>query len=80
MNSRPMTPTRGSIQLSDHEVMNRAAPGGRLPIRGAKSTVDGDKAWTPIHDGSPAAAAAAQERHEARAKPELVAKRQAKGK
>lgn len=63
----------------DHELLKRAAPGGRMPIKGA-NTVTGDAKYTPIGDGSPAAFAAAQERHETRAKPDLVATRQREGK
>lgn len=66
--------------LTDHEIASTAAPGGKMPVRGAKSNPYGDPKYTPIHDGSPAAAAAAQERHEARAKPELAAKRERAGK
>ena len=77
---RNQTPSKSSIVLSDSEVAKRAAPGGRLPVATAKNNAYGDSACTPIHDASPAAAAAAQERHDARAKPELVAKRAAKGK
>ena len=69
-----------SAPLSAEEVAKRLAPGGRLPISGAKSTVAGDAKWTPIGDASPAAIAAAQERHNTRAKPDLVAKRQREGK
>ena len=66
--------------LHDHEIAARAAPGGRLPVKGAKSNASGDAGYTPIGDGSPAAIAAANERHDARARPDLVARRQAKGK
>jgi hypothetical protein len=66
--------------LTDHEVANTAAPGGRLPVKGAKNATGRGGDWTSISDGSPAAAAAAQERHEARAKPELAAKRERAGK
>jgi hypothetical protein len=66
--------------LPDEEFAKRAAPGGRLPLKGAKNTVAGDAKWTPIGDATPAAIAAAQERHVTRAKPDLVAKRQRKGK
>ncbi|HZZ22896.1 MAG TPA: hypothetical protein VFE60_10140 [Roseiarcus sp.] len=66
--------------LSPEEFAKRAAPGGRLPIKGAKNTVAGDARYTPIGDATPAAIAAAQERHETRAKPDLVAKRQREGK
>ena len=62
--------------LSDHEIRNTAMQGGKLPIRAAKNNAYGDPKYTPIADGSPAAAAAAQERHETRAKPELAAKRE----
>jgi hypothetical protein len=66
--------------LSPEEFAKRAAPGGRLPIKGAKNTVAGDAKWTPIGDATRASIGAAQERHETRAKPDLVAKRQRKGK
>jgi hypothetical protein len=65
--------------LAPHEVSNTAAPGGKLPVRGAASNAYGGD-WTGVGDGSPSAAAAAVERHETRAKPELVAKRQRAGK
>lgn len=77
MNGRPQSSKR--IFLSDHEVVNRAAPGGRLPLKGAKSNAYGGD-WTPIHAGSAAAVAAAQERHEAKERPDLVAKRERAGK
>ena len=66
--------------LSPEEFAKRAAPGGRLPIKGAKNTVADDAKYTSIGDATPAAIAAAQERHETRAKPDLVAKRQRGGK
>ena len=72
--------TEQGLGLRDHEIANRAAPGGRLPIKGAKSNPSGDAGWTPIGDASPAAQAAAAERHQVRAKPDLVAKRQRGGK
>ena len=54
--------------LPPEEFAKRAAPGGRLPLKGAKNTVAGDKAYTPISDASPAAiTAAAAERQRARA-------------
>jgi hypothetical protein len=65
--------------LAPHEVSNTAAPGGKLPVRGAKSNPYGGD-WTGVGDGSPSAAAATVEHHETRAKPGLVAARQAKGK
>lgn len=68
------------IVLSPEEFAKRAAPGGRMPVKSATATPAGDPGWTPIGDGTPAAIAAAQERHETRAKPALVAKRAAKGK
>jgi hypothetical protein len=72
--------TEKGFGLHDHEIAKRAAPGGRLPVKGAKSTADRSAPWTPIGDGSPAAIAAANERHDARAKSDLVAKRQRGGK
>jgi hypothetical protein len=53
--------TEKGLALKDHEIANRAAPGGRLPVKGAKSTADRSAPWTQIGDGSPAAIAAAQE-------------------
>jgi hypothetical protein len=66
--------------LSPEEFAKRAAPGGRLPIKGAKANPSGDAGWTPIGDASPAAQAAAAEREQARSRPDLVAKRQRGGK
>jgi hypothetical protein len=80
MNDRPLTPSSTSIQLSQSELEKRAFPGGRLPVKGATNNAYGDAKYTPIGDASPAAVAAAQERHEARAKPALVAKRERAGK
>jgi hypothetical protein len=77
---RNQTPSSTSIVLSDHEFAKRAAPGGRLPVKGATNNAYGDAKYTPIGDASPAAVAAAQERHEARAKAALVAKRERAGK
>jgi hypothetical protein len=68
------------IILSDSEFAKRAAPGGRLPLKGAKNNAYGDKAYTPIGDGSPAATAADAERQVRRERPELVDKRQREGK
>jgi hypothetical protein len=76
---RNQTPTKTSIVLSDHEFAARAAP-GRLPVKGAKNTVAGDPKYTPIGSGSPAAIAGQSEHEIRRAKPELVARREAKGK
>jgi hypothetical protein len=61
--------------LKDHEIANRAAPGGRMPVAGAKSTVTGERVGTVISDGSPAAVAVAVERHNVRHKPALAAAR-----
>jgi hypothetical protein len=77
---RNATPSKTSIVLSDEEYARRSAPGGKLAVATAKSNAYGDSAYTPIHDASPAAVAAAQERHEARAKPALAAKRERRGK
>jgi hypothetical protein len=67
------------IILSDSEIAKRRAP-GRLTRAVAPGAVTGDAGYTPIGSGS-AAAVAGQAEHEARrAKPELVAKREAKGK
>jgi hypothetical protein len=77
---RNQTPSKSSIVLSDSEVAKRAAPGGRLPVATAKNNAYGDKAYTPIHDASASAVAAKAERKDARGKPELIAKREAKGK
>jgi hypothetical protein len=66
--------------LHDEEIAKRAAPGGRLPVKGATNTVGGDEAWTQIGDASPAAVAAAAERHDVRHRPDLVAKRARGGK
>ena len=79
MGDRNQTPTKSSIVLSDSEFANRSAP-GRLPVNGAKATVAGDKAWTPVGSGTPAATAGQVEHELTRAKPELVARRQARGK
>ena len=43
------------VPLSDEEFAKRAAPGGRLPLKGAKSNPSGDAGWTQIGDASPAA-------------------------
>jgi hypothetical protein len=68
------------IFLSDEELARRSAPGGRLPLKGAKSNAYGDKSWTPIHAGSPAAVQAAAERKFARERPDLQARREKAGK
>jgi hypothetical protein len=60
--------------LPDEEYAKRAAPGGRLPVKGAKSNASGGD-WVNIGDASPAAIAAKQERIQARSRPALAAKR-----
>jgi hypothetical protein len=82
MNDRPLTPTPSQLVVSDHEFVNRAAPPGRLPVKGGLKPNDhrGGNDWQGLHAGSPAAIAAAQERHDVRAKPDLVAKRERRGK
>jgi hypothetical protein len=77
---RNQTPSKTSIVLSDHEFTKRAAPGGRLPVTGAKNNAYGDAGYTPIADGSPAAVAGRAEREHTRERPDLVARRAAKGK
>jgi hypothetical protein len=74
-----MSPTRSSLQVSDHELKARLAPGGRMPTA-TKSNALGDKGWTSVADGSPSAVAGEAERQVRRDRPELVAKRAAKGK
>jgi hypothetical protein len=68
------------VFLSDSEVMKRAAPGGRLPVASAKNNAYGDKAYTPIGNGTPSAVAAEAERHFVRERPDLVARRMREGK
>jgi hypothetical protein len=63
-----------TYQLSDEEFAKRAAPGGRLPLAGAKSKPGGGD-WTNLSDGGANAVAAKAERVETRTKPALVAKR-----
>jgi hypothetical protein len=72
-------PSKTSIALSDSECAKRAAP-GRLPVKGATATVAGDAKYTPIGSGSPAAIAGQAEHEIRRARPDLVARRLAKGK
>jgi hypothetical protein len=76
---RNQNPSPTSTVLSDSEFAKRAAP-GRLPVKGATATVGGDKGWTQIGSGSKAAIAGQMEHEARRAKPELVAKRDARGK
>jgi hypothetical protein len=80
MVDRNQTPSSTSIVLSDSEFAKRAAPGGRLPVGTAKSNAYGDKAYTPIHDASAAAVAARAEREHTRERPDLVSRRDARGK
>jgi hypothetical protein len=68
------------IILSNSEFQKRASPGGRLPLTTAKNTVTGDKAWTPIHSGTPSAVAAEAERQVRRERPDVVARREKAGK
>jgi hypothetical protein len=77
--NRPQTYKRE--YLGEPEIMNRAAPGGRLP-RGALKANDsrGGGDWTPLVAGSANAVAATVEHHDVRARPDLVAKRLARGK
>jgi hypothetical protein len=77
---RPMTPTKTSISLPDHEVRNTALQGGKLPVRGGTSNPYGDKGHTIIGDGSAAAAQAAAERHEQRERPKLAERRERENK
>jgi hypothetical protein len=80
MADRNLMPSKSSIVLSDSEFAKRAAPGGRLPVKGAKNNPYGDSAYTSLADGTPAAAAARAEREHTRDKPDLAARRLAKGK
>jgi hypothetical protein len=77
----PVGRNEKGVALSDHELAKRAAPGGRLPMPPSTTKPDprGEPRHTPIGDASPAAFAAAQERHETRVKADLVAKRQREG-
>jgi hypothetical protein len=77
---RNQTPSKTAIQLSDSEFAKRAAPGGRLPVKGAADNTYGDKGWTSIAESSPAAVAGEAERQVRRDRPEIVAKRASKGK
>ena len=67
------------VFLADSELAKRSAP-GRLPVKGAKNAADRSAPWTPIHSGSPAAVAGQLEHEITRAKPKLVARREARGK
>jgi hypothetical protein len=66
--------------LSDSELAKVSWPGGRMSVAGSKSDPRGEAAGTVISDGSPAAVAAAQERHDVRHKPALAAQRMRGGK
>lgn len=82
MNDRPLSPSPSQLVVSDHEAVNRAASGGRLPVMGGLKPNDprGGNDWQGLHAGSPATIAAKAEREHTRARPDLVAKRDAKGK
>jgi hypothetical protein len=79
MNDRPLTPSSTSIVLPQHEFDKRAAPGGRMPTD-TKDVGDRTGKWNSIADGSPNAVAGEAERQVRRNRPELAAKRMAKGK
>jgi hypothetical protein len=67
--------------LRPHEVAARMSPGGRMPInKAAKADPNGEAKYTQIGDASPAAQAASMQRWDVKHKPDLVAKRAAKGK
>lgn len=68
------------VGLRDHEIVNRAAPGGRLPSGLISNDPRGDAKYTQIGPGSPAAAAGEAEHRFRRERPDLVAKRQRGGK
>jgi hypothetical protein len=79
MTNRPMSYKRE--YLGEPEIVQRAAPGGRLPSNALKATdARGGGDWLPLQAGSPNAIAATVEHHNVRARPDLVAKRAAKGK
>jgi hypothetical protein len=80
MADRNATPSPTSLVLSSEEAAKRAAP-GRLPSSLAKANPNGDgPKYTQIGSGSPAAARGQVEHELRRARPDLVAKRAAKGK
>jgi hypothetical protein len=62
------------VELSPEQVAKTAFPGGRLPLKGAKSSPSGGD-WTNISDGGPNAIAAKAEREQTRSRPDLAAKR-----
>jgi hypothetical protein len=68
--------TEPGAGLHDHEIARRQAP-GRLPSTLAKSDPRGDARYTQIGPGSPAAVAGQAEHEHRRARPDIVAKRQA---
>jgi hypothetical protein len=78
---RPQTPTKSRIEVSDSELLKRAAPGGRVPA-GALQPRDhrGGGEWQNISDGSPNAMAGQAERDYRRERPDVAARRAAKGK
>jgi hypothetical protein len=65
--------------LSNSEVAKRQAP-GRLTRAVTSGDVRGAPGWTPVGSGSPAAIAGQGEHEFRRARPDLVARRAAKGK
>jgi hypothetical protein len=67
------------IILSDSEFAKRAAP-GRLTKSVTTADPAGAKSWTPIGSGSQAAMAGQAEHEARRERPDLVARRAAKGK
>jgi hypothetical protein len=81
MNDRPLSPSPSHLVVSDSEFAKRSAPGGRLPA-GALAPKDhrGGNDWQGTGSGSPNAIAAERERQMRRERPDLVAKRAAKGK
>jgi hypothetical protein len=62
--------------LLESEIARRSAP-GRLPSTLAKSDPRGGSRYTQIGSGSPAAVAGQAEHEHRRARPDIVAKRQA---
>jgi hypothetical protein len=76
---RNQMPSKTSMVLTDHEFQKRAAPGGRMPTD-TKSVGDRSGKWSSVADGSPNAVAGEAERQGRRDRPELAAKRMARGK
>jgi hypothetical protein len=81
MNDRPLSPSPSHLVISDHEFRNRSAPPGRMPVAGPKTNDHrGGSDWTPIGAGTPAAVAGQAERDFRRERPDIQARREAKGK